>query len=99
MNRTTRRLCLFWVVLLTVTLLPGSPAQARPSAPGLPKDRAVPVERLAPKKRGVSPSDRQQWSPQQVSLPGAASAVVPVDRTPAAGGEVERTRWVTCRSD
>ncbi|XTZ14881.1 hypothetical protein ACQSSU_26000 [Micromonospora echinospora] len=91
MNRTTRRLCLFWVVLLTVTLLPGSPAQARPSAPGLPKDRAVPVERLAPKKRGVSPSDRQQWSPQQASLPGAASAVVPVDRTPAAGGEVERT--------
>ncbi|MEU4569620.1 FG-GAP-like repeat-containing protein [Micromonospora sp. NPDC023956] len=39
----------------------------------------------------MSPSDRQQWSPSSAALPGPGSAVVPVDRAPAPGGEVDRT--------
>ncbi|WDZ84089.1 FG-GAP-like repeat-containing protein [Micromonospora cathayae] len=90
---TIRRLCLFWVLLLTVTLLPaGLPAAARPSSPGAAKDRTVPVTRLAPQQRAVSPSDTQHWSTQQTSLPTEATAVVPVDQTPSPGGDAERTR-------
>ncbi|MBQ1049288.1 RHS repeat-associated core domain-containing protein [Micromonospora sp. C51] len=91
LEKLLHRGALVAVMVLAVTLLPYVPsASAAPSAPGVSKDRSVPVSKMGSRSASMSQSAGEQWKAGSGASPAAGSAVLEV-REPAVARKAPTT--------